>query len=84
MIIDQCIPTPKEDSGSKDMDNIIKTLLSNNLRPHFFALSNRGETPETYSYYEQGVHCIFGDENRDFRTYYNKYHELYIIFYYPE
>ena len=77
LIIDQCIPTPKEDSGSKDMDNIIKTLLSNNLRPHFFALSNRGETPETYSYYEQGVHCIFGDGNRDFRTYYNKYHELY-------
>ena len=79
LIIDQCIPTPNEDSGSKDMDNIINALLQQNYRPHFFALSNRSETPGTYSYYEKGVHCIFGSENINFNDFYEKYNSLFSL-----
>ena len=79
LIIDQCIPTPKEDSGSKDMDNILRALLNQNYRPHLFALSNRGETPETYGYYEKGVHCIFGQENSSFKEFFKKYHSLFSL-----
>ena len=77
LIIDQCIPTPKEDSGSKDMDNILRSLLDQNYRPHFFALSNRGETPESYGYYEKGVHCVFGKENLNFHDFIKKYNSLF-------
>lgn len=79
LIIDQCVPTPKEDSGSKDMDNILRALLNQNYRPHLFALSNRGETPETYGYYEKGVHCIFGQENISFKEFFKKYHSLFSL-----
>lgn len=79
LIIDQCIPTPKEDSGSKDMDNILRALLNQNYRPHLFALSNRGETPETYGYYEKGVHCVFGQENTNFKEFFKKYHSLFSL-----
>lgn len=79
LIIDQCIPTPKEDSGSKDMDNILRGLLDLNYRPHIFALSNRGETPEAYGYYEKGVHCIFGKENLNLKDFIKKYSSLYSL-----
>lgn len=77
LIVDQCIPNPKEDSGSKDMDNILKALLELNIRPHLFAVSNRGEVPEAYGYYERGVHCVFGKTNRDFKEFYKKYCNLF-------
>ena len=77
LIVDQCIPTPKEDSGSKDMDNILSALLEQNLRPHLFALSNRGETSETFGYYEKGVHCVFGRENHDFEKFFKENHSLF-------
>tara|TARA_B100000674_G_C37965856_1_gene974541 strand:- start:732 stop:3443 length:2712 start_codon:yes stop_codon:yes gene_type:complete len=73
LIIDQCIPTPREDSGSKDMDNIIQAILDLNYRPHLFALSNRGETLETDIYYKKGVHCIFGEEHINFKSFIKKY-----------
>lgn len=79
LILDQCIPTPNEDSGSKDMDNMLRALLNQNYRPHFFALSNRGETPETYGYYEKGVHCVFGKEYINFEDFYKKYHSLFSL-----
>ena len=79
LIIDQCVPTPNEDSGSKDMDNILRGLLNQNFRPHLFALSNRGEIPEAYGYYEKGVHCIFGKENSSFRDFYKKFNSLYSL-----
>ena len=61
------------------MDNILRALLNQNYRPHLFALSNRGETPETYGYYEKGVHCIFGQENISFKEFFNKYHSLFSL-----
>lgn len=79
LIIDQCIPTPNEDSGSKDMDNILRALLNQNYRPHLFALSNRGETPESYGYYEKGVHCVFGKDMRQFKEFFKKYNSLYSL-----
>ncbi len=79
LIIDQCIPTPKQDSGSKDMDNILRALLNQNYRPHIFALSNRGETPESYGYYEKGVHCVFGKDNLSFVEFYKKYCSLFSL-----
>jgi GT2 family glycosyltransferase len=79
LIIDQCIPTPNEDSGSKDMDNILRGLLNQNYRPHFFALSNRGETPESYGYYEKGVHCVFGKDMLQFKEFFQKYNSLYSL-----
>lgn len=79
LIIDQCIPTPKQDSGSKDMDNILRALLNQNYRPHIFALSNRGETPESYGYYEKGVHCVFGKDNLSFVEFYKKYYSLFSL-----
>jgi len=79
LIIDQCIPTPNEDSGSKDMDNILRGLLDLNFRPHVFALSNRGETPEAYGYYEKGVHCIFGKDNLSFKDFIKEYSSLFSL-----
>ena len=35
LIIDQCIPTLNQDSGSKDMDCIIKAFLISTLDPSF-------------------------------------------------
>mgnify|MGYP000147057855 CR=1 FL=1 len=77
LIIDQCIPTPKEDSGSKDMDNILRALIAQNMRPHLFALSNRGETSEAFGYYEKGVHCVFGKENISFEKFFKENHSLF-------
>ena len=79
LIIDQCIPTPNDDSGSKDMDNILRGLLDLNLRPHLFALSNRGETPESFGYYEKGVHCVHGRDNLHFEDFIEKYSNLFSI-----
>lgn len=79
LIIDQCIPTPNNDSGSKDMDNILRGLLDLNYRPHVFALSNRGETPEAYGYYEKGVHCVFGKDNLLFSDFIKNYSSLFSL-----
>lgn len=77
LVIDQCIPTPKEDSGSKDMDVILKTLLNMNLRPHLFAISNRTKTADAFRYEEMGVHTIYGKDNRDFSSFYSKYANIF-------
>ena len=77
LIVDQCIPSITQDSGSKDMDNILKALLELNLRPHFFATSNRAEVPEVYGYLEKGVHCVYDNENILFKNFYKKYNKLF-------
>lgn len=78
LIVDQCIPTPNKDSGSKDMDVILKSLLKLNYRPHIFALSNRSETPEVAQYLEQGVHCIY-DSGKNFNEFYEEFHNLFEV-----
>lgn len=84
LIIDQCIPTPNMDSGSKDMDNLLKAIIDIGLRPHFFALSNRGELdehkqfiPEIEEYFESGVNCVFRNKNNTFEKYFKEKKDLF-------
>ena len=79
LIIDQCIPTPNEDSGSKDMDCIIKSILDINYRPHLFALSNRGELDDKGSiikdidkYFGMGAHCVYRNTNNSFNEFFQE------------
>ena len=78
LIVDQCIPTPNEDSGSKDMDCIIKSILDINYRPHLFALSNRGELDDKGlikdidKYFGLGTHCVYRNINNSFNEFFQE------------
>ncbi|MEM1389520.1 MAG: glycosyltransferase [Pseudomonadota bacterium] len=60
LIIDECTPTPDQDSGSIDMFNMIKILISLGYRVHFIPRSNFAFFDDyTRTLQGMGVECVY-------------------------